>query len=203
MIRQWNRMFVATLVVGAGVLFGTNVAVAADWNTDLSHTEVNFSVNHFFTPVSGSFHDYSVTMKYDAEKPENSSVSVSIPVSSVDTGDEKRNGHLMSPDFFDAEKFPNITFESTKVVKTEKGMAVTGNLTIKETTKEVTLDVVTLGVSEIPEGMQEMFGMKVASFRATTTIDRNEFVVGVGNWAATLVIGGEVDIEILLETSYR
>ncbi len=202
MISFLNRNVIVG-IAAAGLLLGANAAVAADWNADLSHTEVNFSVNHFFTPVSGSFHNYTVEMKYDAEKPANSSVKVVIPVSTVDTGNEKRNGHLMSPDFFEAEKYPNITFESTKVVKTEKGMAVTGNLTIKETTKEVTLDVVTLGVSEIPEAMQANFGMKVASFRASTKINRNDFGVGVGNWAATLVIGGEVDIEILLEASYR
>ena len=85
------------------------------WNIDAPHTEINFSVKHFFTPVTGTFQSYDIDLMFDAEAPENSTVRVSIDVASVDTNNERRDNHLRSPDFFNAEEFPKMTFESTSV----------------------------------------------------------------------------------------
>ena len=180
-------------------------AAHAAWQVDAAHTEVNFSINHFFTPVTGSFGAFDIDLAYDAESPENSSVTATIDVSSIDTGNDQRNGHLRSPDFFDAEKFPNITFASKSAAATEEGLVFTGDLTIRDVTKEIELPVKLLGTKEIPEEMQAGLGgsKRVAGFAASTTLDRNAYGVGAGNWAATLVIAGDVNVEILLEAHDR
>ncbi|MFQ5526950.1 MAG: YceI family protein [Thermoanaerobaculia bacterium] len=171
------------------------------WSSDAAHTEINFSVDHFFTPVTGSFADYEIELDYDAENPELSTVEARIEVASVSTGNEKRDNHLRSGDWFEAEKHPYITFKSTSVRQVSDNQLIArGPLTIKGTSQQVELPITLLGRQMIPEPMQAMIGAKeVASFEATTSIDRGDFGVGVGNWATTMVVGGEVDIEILLE----
>jgi polyisoprenoid-binding protein YceI len=176
------------------------------WNVDGPHTQINFSVKHFFTPVKGTFNDFDIDLTFDAEAPENSSVKVSIDVASIDTNNERRDNHLRSGDFFDAEAFPTMTFESTSIRQvSENQLIATGNLTIKETTKEVDLAIDVLGIRELPAEMQEMMGgiARVAGFQAATTIDRREFEVGVANWAQTVVVGGDVEISIALEANQR
>lgn len=176
------------------------------WNVDVPHTEINFSVKHFFTPVSGTFRDYSVDLMFDAEAPENSTVRVDIDVASIDTNNERRDNHLRSPDFFDAEKYPKMTFVSTSVRQVEpKKLMVKGDLTIKETTKEVELTIDLLGITDIPAEIQDMLGgsVRVASFAAATQVDRREFEVGVANWAQTVIVGGDVNISIALEANHQ
>ena len=85
------------------------------WDVDASHTTVGFSVKHFFTPVTGTFRSYDVDFRFDRENPANSTVRVSIDVASVDTNNERRDGHLRSPDFFNAQQFPKMTFESSSI----------------------------------------------------------------------------------------
>lgn len=175
-----------------------------EWNVDPTHSAVTFEVNHFFTPVKGAFSDYDVSLVYDAENPANSSVTARIAVASVDTENEDRDAHLLSSDFFDAQNHPYITFESTSVREAAPGQLVaTGPLTIKDQTREVDLTIDILGIQELPEDVSQMLGgvTEVASFQAGTTIDRRDFGVGVGNWAATFVVGGEVDISIALEAN--
>jgi len=174
---------------------------SAGWSVDQSHTEVNFSIKHFFTPVTGSFSDYEIDLDYNPDEPSASSVKAKIAVASLDTGNERRDGHVASPDFFDAENHPYITFESKSVAKTADGFLAKGTLTIKGVAKDFDLPITLLGSKEIPAEMQGMLGgsKEVAGFRADASLDRNDFGVGVGNWAATVVIGGEVSINILLE----
>lgn len=177
------------------------------WNVDQPHTEINFSVRHFFTPVSGTFREYSVDFRFDPSNPTNSSVTVEIDVASVDTNNERRDNHLRSPDFFDAESHPTISFESTSVGQlSESELVATGDLTIKGITREIELHITLLGIKEIPEGtMREMLGgiTEVASFEAFTHLDRREFEVGVANWAQTLIVGEEVEVAINLEANRR
>jgi polyisoprenoid-binding protein YceI len=174
------------------------------WTLDSSHSVVGFSVKHFFTPVRGQFDDYEAKVNFDPANPEASTVDVRISVASVNTNNEKRDNHLQTADFFDAETYPYITFRSTAVRQT--GVAeyvVTGDLTIKDVTREVDLPVTLLGVTELNEEMSAAFGgiEQVASFQGGTTIERNDFGVGTGSWAATLVVGGEVEIDLALEVN--
>jgi polyisoprenoid-binding protein YceI len=185
-----NRWYLAALLVVALVasqLTATAAPTTGAWSTDSAHTEINFSVKHFFTPVTGGFEDYEITLDYNAD---------------VNTGNEKRDNHLRSGDWFETEKYPYITFKSTSVRKVgDNQLIATGPLTIKGESQQIELPITLLGNQMIPEQMQQMLGgtKEVASFQASTAIDRADFGVGVGSWAATMVVGGEVTIEILLE----
>ncbi len=176
------------------------------WNVDAAHTEINFSVRHFFTPVTGSFDSYDARLVYDVEDPANSMVEVLIDVASVNTGNERRDNHLRSADWFDADKYPRITFTSTAVTQVAPNrLSVRGGLTIKDVTHEVELAVDLLGIQDIPQQMQQRFGgiTQVASFAATAKFDRRDFGVGVGNWAETVVVGGDVEISIAVEANRK
>jgi polyisoprenoid-binding protein YceI len=174
------------------------------WNVDSAHTMVGFSVKHFFTPVQGQFDEFDAQVYFDPTDLSSSSVEVTIPVASVNTNNDRRDTHLMSEDFFDAENFPYITFKSTSV--REAGLnqyVVVGDLTIRDVTREVELPVTLLGVQELEGEMSQMFGgiTQVASFEGGLTINRNDFGVGSGSWAATAVVGGDVNIQLAVETN--
>lgn len=174
------------------------------WNVDAAHTEINFSVRHFFTPVTGSFSDFEVDLDFDPEYPEGSSVSVKIAVASVDTGNEKRDNHLRSADWFEVEKYAYMTFESSSVERVaDNQFLAKGTLAIKDVKRQVEVPITLLGVKEIPEGMRDMLGgvARVASFQATTELDRRDFGVGVGSWAETAIVGAGVEISIALEAN--
>jgi len=194
----------AVMATAATLVAATPVSVPEVWNVDNSHTEVTFEVRHFFTPVSGKFDAFDIEIVYDAEDVSNSSVKAVIPVASIDTNNEGRDEHLTSADFFGAGEFPRITFESTAVRRVaENQLIATGNLTIKDVTREVELPITLLGVQEIPAEMQEMLGgvARVAAFEANLEIDRNDFGVGTGQWAADTVIGKNVSIRIAVEAN--
>jgi polyisoprenoid-binding protein YceI len=158
-----------------------------NWTVDNNHSRVGFSVRHFFTPVKGEFSDYTVNLTWDRANPAGTKISTVIQVPSVSTGNEKRDGHIRTPDFFDAAAHPTISF-------TSKGI-----------TKQVEMPVRLLGIQDIPEGMQAMLGgaKQVASFEAELTIDRREFQVGTGSWGETAVVGADVNITIQVEASTK
>ena len=176
-------------------------AGTGSWTVDPAHTKVNFSVNHFMTPVTGSFEDFDIDLAYDAEHPEKSTVKARIKTASVDTGNTKRDDHLRSADWFEAEKYPYITFESTAVRAQGNRLVAFGTLTIKGEAKKVELPITLLGTAAIPGEMQAMLGgtKEVASFQAKTSLVRGDYAVGVGSWASNMVVGSDVGIEILLE----
>lgn len=194
-LSKWAVLSVALLIT----VYVTPANAA--WRVDSTHTSVNFSVKHFFTPVSGSFREFDIQLDYDPDNPSGGTVEVTIPVASLDTANERRDGHLRTADFFEVDTYPTITFKSSSVrADGSGGLIATGPLTIKDVSKEVDLTISVLGVKEIPEQMQQMMGAKrVAGFTASTTIDRGDFGVGTGNWAASAVIGDEVEISIQLE----
>lgn len=153
------------------------------WNIDGSHSTAEFSVRHLMiTNVKGRFGTLSGTVDYDPEKPEASQIDVTIDATSIDTRDEKRDAHLRSPDFFDTEKFPSITFKSTSVKKTDDGFAATGDLTIHGTTNTVTLEV------EGPSAPnKDPWGNTRIGASAHAKINRKDFGL---NWNAALEAGG-------------
>lgn len=124
------------------------VAAAADtYTVDQNHSTVGFSVRHIFTRVPGEFNDFTGTIVYDAANPAGSSVDFTVQAASIDTDNERRDGHLKSADFFDVEKFPTLTFKSKKVSGSGEDLQVTGDLTIRGVTKEVTVPVEVLGAA--------------------------------------------------------
>jgi len=181
------------------------VLVPVEWNVDSTHSKVGFSVGDFFTPVEGSFDQYSAELVWDRENPANSVINTTIQVDSINTGNADRDGHLMTPDFFDAQTWPEITFRSTAVEAQGDDLLVTGDLTIKDVTRQVQMPVRLLGVQELAPEMQQMFGgiVEVASFEAELEVDRRDFGVGTGGWAETAVVGGPVTITIQIEANRR
>jgi polyisoprenoid-binding protein YceI len=149
----------------------TSVEQRTTWKLDTNNTTVEFSVKKFMvTNVKGRFAAFTGTITADEAKPELSSVNVSIDVASVDTRDEKRDAHLKSADFFDVETYPALSFESTRVERTgDEQFRVIGNLTIRDTTREVALDTTFHGIGHTPWNTQ------VAAFTAETTVNRRDY----------------------------
>ncbi|MFN1834684.1 YceI family protein [Balneola sp. MJW-20] len=170
--------------------------VATSWDVDKSHSAINFEVTHFFTPVNGQFNDYTAQVNFDPNNLEESMIDVQIMVNSIDTKNEKRDGHLKSADFFNASEYPMMTFKSTEIrsVGNNKFVAV-GDLQIKDVSREIELPFTLLGVQDNP--MAE--GKLVAGITSEMMIDRTEFDVGVGDWASDAVIGDEVTVNLNLE----
>lgn len=165
------------------------------WNIDTTHSGIHFSVRHMvIAKVRGSFQKFSGTVSLDEQDVTASSVSVSIDTASINTGVDQRDNHLRSADFFEVEKFPAMSFQSTKVEKTSgNGLRVTGQLTIRDITREVVLEAEQLGVGKDP------WGNVKAAFEAKTSIDRRDFGL---KWNQALEAGGVLvgeKIEIALE----
>src|SRR5262245_28916397 len=124
-------------------------AAPTTYTIDQNHSNVGFSVRHFFSKVPGNFQKFSGTIVYDPANPAAASVKAEIDATSINTRNEKRDGHLNSEDFFFTSKYPTLTFESTKVTAAGEGkLKVEGNLTMRGVTKPVTMDVTYLGAGE-------------------------------------------------------
>src|SRR5262245_45379585 len=166
-------------------------AAAANYKIDGVHSAVLFRCHHFKAGyVYGRFNAVAGKFVFDADKPEASSVSVTIEAASVDTNEKKRDDHLRSPDFLDVAKFPQITFASTAVKKTgENQFEVAGNLTLHGTTKPVTVAMTKTG-----ENM-DTYKMYRMGFEGTLTINRSEY--GVSGLPGG--VGEEVRLTIAVE----
>ena len=165
------------------------------WTIDPAHTEVNFTVRHMMiSNVRGQFQKVNGTVEFDEAHPASSLVNVQIEAASVNTKEEKRDAHLRSPDFFDAEKYPYLTFKSKRVeVKDANHARLIGDLTIRDMAREVALDVEYNGSAKSP------WGATSAGFSAKTTIKRKDWNL---NWNVALETGGWLvgdDIHINIE----
>jgi len=175
----------------------TTQAQTTTWALDPAHTQAEFAVKHMvFTTVKGHFSDITGEIKFNEGDWSKSSVNVTMPVSTVTTKDEKRDAHLKSPDFFDSENNPNITFTSTKV---EKGRGddfkVYGDLSIRGVTKPVVLDATFNGQGPTP------FGTTIISFSASTKINRKDYNVSFNMplEGGGVLVGEEIKISIEVE----
>lgn len=153
------------------------------WEIDSVHSSAEFAIKHMMiSTVRGRFNHVEGTIEFDPENPAASKVSAKIDASSIATGQEQRDAHLRSADFFEVERWPYMTFESTKVdVKDDSHSKVTGNLTIRDVTKEVTLDVEYLGK------IVDTFGKERVGFEARGKINRKDFGL---NWNQMIEAGG-------------
>lgn len=168
------------------------------WNIDPAHTSAEFIARHMMvTNVRGKFTDVSGTVHFEPANPTATSVDVTISAASVTTGANDRDNHLRSPDFFDVEKYPHLTFRSTKVESTGNNTAkLIGDLTIRDVTRPVTLDVEFIGTGKNP------WGMTVAGFEASTRINREDFGLtwNVALEAGGVLVGKEIKIELAVQT---
>ena len=153
------------------------------YDLDAAHSSVGFTVRHaMVTKVRGEFTDFTATLTANQENPGESNVEATVVTGSVDTRNDDRDAHIKGEDFFDVEKYPQMTFASTAFdVDASGNGTVTGDLTIKGTTKPVTLDVETFGVEEDP------FGNTRLGFEAKTSINRKDFGI---DFEAPLNSGG-------------
>ena len=157
--------------------------LTGEYTIDPAHTRLGFSARHaMVTTVRGSFKEFTGTAHIDAANPSASSVTLTIQTGSIDTGQADRDGHLVSADFFDVENNPTITFVSTKVDKVDDDTwAITGDLTIKGTTKPVTIAFDETGSAQDP------FGNVRVGFEGATSINRKDWGL---TWNAALETGG-------------
>lgn len=196
-MKSLNKLttIIAVIIFAVSSIALTKYAVN-EWTIDKSHSAINFKVTHFFTPVNGQFNDYQATINFDPENLEESMIDVKIMVNSVDTKNERRDGHLKTADFFNVEKWPHISFKSSDIEQTgENEYVANGTLTIKDVSKEVSLPFQLLGMMDNP--MKE--GTMVAGITASTVVDRTDYTVGTGEWASDAVIGDEVTVDLNLE----
>jgi polyisoprenoid-binding protein YceI len=169
-----RRLFTAAL--SAALLLGgvSAFAQSSSWVIDPNHSQVNFQIRHAeVSTVRGSISGVSGTVVWNDKDPSKSSVEATINTTTVSTNNEKRDGHLKSPDFFNVEKFPTMTFKSTSVTGSGGKLQVIGDLTLAGVTKSVTLDVD--GPTAPVKGMGDKM---VTGFSATGTLKRSDFNFG-------------------------
>jgi polyisoprenoid-binding protein YceI len=153
------------------------------WTIDPAHSHVGFAIKHLMiATVRGHFPGVRGTVTVDETDPTTANIDITIPTVTVTTGDEKRDAHLRSPDFFDVERFPSITFRGKRIeAKSRDAFRVVGDLTIRDVTHEVGLDVELLGRAKDPWGQEH------AAFEAKTRINRADYGL---TWNAALETGG-------------
>ncbi len=164
------------------------------WIIDTAHTEIGFKVKHLvISTVSGKFTKFEGKLEGDPADLTNAQITFTADIDSITTGNEQRDGHLKSADFFDAANHPKLSFKSTAIVgKGDNEYKVTGDLTIRNTTKPITLNVEFGGVQN------DLYGQTVAGFEITGKINRQEYGL---SWSAVTEAGGIVvadDVKLII-----
>jgi polyisoprenoid-binding protein YceI len=190
------KNFYQYVVLTAVVCLAAQSSFAAHFNVDSAHSSINFNIKHMVSKVNGHFNDFTGDFNFDPKKPTDSTAEMTIQTASISTDNVKRDTHLKSPDFFDADKFPTITFKSKKVEAHGKDKyKLVGDFTMHGVTKEVTFDVEFGGIAKDPMGSTR------AGFTATTKINRKDFGI---IWNKALdsggyLLGDDVAITVQLE----
>ena len=179
------------------VLLASTVQLGPDpYTLDKAHTQIGFTVSHLvISNVHGNFRSFNGTVAYDPNDATKSAIDVHIDSASVTTGDDKRDGHLRSPDFFDVEKFPELTFKSTRIEKKDNGYAAYGPLTIHGVTKEVAIPFTIAGT------VKDLGGKTRLVAQGGVTVNRKDYGLV---WNKTLesggmLVGDDVKIELMVE----
>jgi len=161
----------------------TESPTATVWNIDTAHSLVEISVKHMMVSTAkGRFRDVKGTITLDEKNLGNSSVDAVINAASIDTGNEQRDGHLKSADFLEVDKYPTITFKSTKIdLESNEKARITGDLTIKGITRSISLEAELTGFGRTP------FKTEIVGFDAQTSINRKDWGL---NWNVALETGG-------------
>jgi len=161
------------------------------WVLDPTHSEVQFKVKHLvISTVTGAFKSFEGSLETDSEDFQNAKVNITLDVNSIDTNQEQRDGHLKSADFFDAEKYPKISFTSTSLTKDGDDYKLNGDLTIKDVTKPVSLDV------EFGGSATDFYGNTKAGFDVTGKVNRKDFGLtwdGITE-AGAIVVGEDIKL---------
>jgi len=193
-MKRFRSLATSSLLASVLLFAAPVLATPQTYEIDPVHSRVEFTIRHMFSKVTGSFGGFHGTIQYDAAAPASSTVNAEIDASTIDTGNDKRDGHLKSPDFFDVAKFPTLTFLSSKVTAGEGGkLKVAGTLTMHGVTRPVELDAAFLGSGPGLDGITR------SGFEGSTKLDRKEFGIV---WNKALDQGGTLlgdDVQINLE----
>jgi len=191
-MKRVNKLLLLTALAVASVM-----AQKGGWTLDKAHSGVGFSVRHMvISEVTGNFRDFDISLLSSKDDFSDAVVEATIKTTSINTDNEKRDGHLKSDDFFNAEKFPEIKFKSTSFEKVgENKYKVTGDLTMRDVTKKVTFDAIYNGSIKSP------WGALVTSWKATVAVNRFDYGL---KWnkaieAGGLIVGETVNIVLNLE----
>ncbi|MFF8616015.1 YceI family protein [Streptomyces sp. NPDC015350] len=178
-----NNNTPATTAVAAPAVDPALAALTGAYTIDPAHSSIGFTVRHaMVTNVRGTFGDHEGTLKLDGSDPANSTASIDVRIASVDTGIADRDAHLVSGDFFDAEKFPLMTFRSTRAEQLGgDDYRVTGDLTIKDVTRPLSIDL------EFNGSATDVYGNERVGFEGSATILRSDWGL---TWNAALETGG-------------
>jgi len=178
------------------ISLGLSGAWAAQWQLDPDHSEIRFKVNHILTPVSGHFTQFKGEMNFDPASPGSGRFAFSVSVKSVDTNNGKRDNHLKSKDFFNADKYPEMQFVSSKISHLRDDIyALEGQLTIKDVTRTLKTEFRFFAPKPHPFAK----GKNVGGFITKFSIPRLDYNVGNGKFLKMGVVGGTVDVDIAVE----
>ena len=191
-----NPFFIFTLLIFGVASFAATRYAALSWTVDKSHTSITFEAKHFFTSVPGAFEQFDAEVNFDPENLEESSINVQIDVKSINTKNERRDGHLQSADFFQSDIYPYITFSSEKIVSTgANNLEAHGTLTIKDVSTDFVMPFTLLGIMNSPR--QE--NILIAGFESEFSLLRNDYNVGAGDWISDAVVADEIKVKIDVE----
>src|SRR5215204_335632 len=178
-----------TIILSAFIVFASFTTLVT-WKNDKPHSQLGFTVTHLgISDITGTFNDFDVTVTATKDDFSDAVFELTAGVESIDTRIEARDKHLKSADFFDAEKYPTLTFKSTSLKNIGKdNYKLTGNLTLHRVTKELTMDLDYRATTENP-----MSKTKTAGFKLTGIINRSDF--NIGNNFPTAIISDKINIE--------
>jgi polyisoprenoid-binding protein YceI len=178
-------------------IFSTNLyAAAPEWKIDPAHSGIYFRISHIYSTVNGFFPDFKGEVRFDPSDLKESLFSFKVKVKSINTNNSKRDGHLLSDDFFSTKKYPEMTFESKSISHKEGNQyVVEGVMKIKDVSKTIKLPFTFFGTKQHPFNPKQ----EVAGFEAQMTIDRLVYQVGNGKFYKMGVVGKDVDVLISLE----
>jgi len=189
-----KKIYLSLFILLATVFMAT---AQTTWKADVAHSKVQFSISHMvISEVTGRFKDFDATLVQTNDDLSDSKLSATIKVNSINTDNEKRDGHLKSADFFDAEKYPEMTFVSKSFTKSGKDTyKISGDLTMHGITKPVVLDTKFNGQVKDP------WGNMIAGFKATTIVNRKDFGIVWNKALETggVLVGEDVSVTIIVE----
>ena len=196
MKKNINIVYRSILIIAFALTATLTQAQAKEWELDANHSGIQFGITHIFSTVFGNFSDFNGDIRFDPANPGAGRFDFTVQVKSVNTGNGKRDNHLRAPDFFDAKKFPVMRFVSSKIThKSGNNYVVTGEMTLKSTTKVMEIPFIFHGTAPSPFDKSK----EVAGFDTEFTLDRLAFGVGSGKFFDMGVVGKDVHVIISVE----
>jgi polyisoprenoid-binding protein YceI len=197
MKRAMSIIIIITLVFL--LVFGSSsFAAALEWKVDPAHSGIYFGISHIYSTIKGFFNEFGGVIEFDPVNLKESRFDFKVKVKSINTNNSKRDGDLQSGNFFDADRFPEMTFKSTAIAHTEGNQyTVEGTLTVKDVSKDIKIPFTFFGSKQHPLNPK----LEVAGFEARMTIDRLEYHVGNDKLFQMGAVGKDVKVLISIEAT--